>query len=379
MMRNTLAAAAAILVLASSCGLARGQRAKADLVPTAGIVLDAAGRNDRAVNQAVYEAAVSVVSSVRGRIVADENANFGGNLEIRILEVGVDGGERRELLRMLAEEKRDLVIAVGYLFSESLAAVARDYPDTSFVLIDGHVPDLDGSSNVSCVSFADQEGAFLAGAYAGMLAARAGEGSKIGFLGGLDMPVARGALAGFSSGAAWTNPGLRETGMVLSGFVGRDASAYNDPKRAEEYASIFYRTSNAILVFHTAGASGTGVFKSAARYGRLAIGSDMDQAAEYAASDDPELAALAPVIMGSVIRNVGPVVRDQCMAIMQDMPFKGGYTVLGLANGGVDFVSASMDAADKTAISGLRKLIQNGDIVVPYTDQGARAFIDGLW
>jgi len=85
---------------------------------------------------------------------------------------------------VLAEEGYDLIFGVGFMFSDVLGAVAKDFPDTHFGLIDGYVADLTPDSNITVLSFDEHVGSFLIGAVATTLA----EGEKVGFLGGMERP-----------------------------------------------------------------------------------------------------------------------------------------------------------------------------------------------
>ncbi|MBN2873821.1 MAG: BMP family ABC transporter substrate-binding protein, partial [Spirochaetales bacterium] len=195
-MKHSRLVIVALVVISSvlaSCGVR--QRAAPELkrrvqarAPSIGLVFDVGDRHDASFNHSAYQGLVMLARDVNGQIRDDPDAEFGYMLDIRVLESKVGGADREQLLRSLAEEDRDLVIAVGFLFADSIGSVSRDFPRTHFALIDGTVPDLNSSSSITCVGFAEHEGSFLVGAYAGLLAAQAGSEYRIGFVGGMDTP-----------------------------------------------------------------------------------------------------------------------------------------------------------------------------------------------
>jgi len=326
-------------------------------------------------NQSAYDGARLLAQDVGGTILDEPGADYGEALEIRLLESVHQGEDREQLLRSLAEDGRTLVFAVGFLFAESMAKVARDYPACHFVLIDGTVPDLGPDSNLTCVSFAEHEGSFLVGACAGLVAAAAGEDARAGFVGGMDMPLIRRFLAGYEAGVAWTAPALR--GDVPAAFVGKDSSAFNDPAKAAALATAMYGTGT-VIVFQAAGGSGRGVFEAAARAGKLAIGVDSDQAAAFRASEDPAQAALAVCIVTSMLKRVDRVVYAFGREALSGAPIKGGYRTFGLAEGGIGYAAGGMPPDAVALLDELSRRIVSGDIVVPDDEAEARAFIEAL-
>ncbi len=334
-------------------------------VPSIGIVLELGGRADLASNALAYQGLLQFAREQRGRIIGDESAAFGNAVDLYVLELRDAGASREALVRSLAEEGRNLVIALGFLFSDSMAAVARDYPKTDFLLVDGHVPDLSARSNLACVQFAEHEAAFIVGAYAGLYAAREAPGSKLGFVGGMDLPITQKYLSGFSAGAATANPVFRPTGSVLYAFVDRSANAFVDPKRASEFASVLYQQGNSALIFAAAGSSNRGVAESAERFGRKLIGADLDLGKAYASSDDPTLRALSGLVLGSALKRVDRAVYEPCKDLMDGFRLVGGYKTYDLANDGVGYLLPELDEGDAAQIAALADRLKRGELVVP--------------
>ena len=141
-----------------------------------GIVLDVGGRGDKSFNDGAFAGADSATKLL------------GAN--IRFIEPG-EGADREAGLRLLAAEGMDLVIGVGFIFTDDLSNLAKEYPETPFAGIDyALATDQNGNvipppPNVAALKFREEEGSFLVGA----LAALVSKGKKVGFVGGMDIPL----------------------------------------------------------------------------------------------------------------------------------------------------------------------------------------------
>ena len=118
-------------------------------------------------------ASVGVVYDIGGRGDLSFNDMAYAGLEKAIMDLGVDGidlepnegGENRpELLSLLADQGKDLIIGVGFLFADAMTEVATANPDISFGIIDSAVD----PTNVSGMVFAEEQGSFLVGVAAGL-------------------------------------------------------------------------------------------------------------------------------------------------------------------------------------------------------------------
>ena len=287
-------------------------------------------------------------------------------LEARVLSSRLEGRDDEQLLRFLAAEGRDLVIATGARFAPALARVARDYPRVRFALIGAPRGFRDGSANAAYIAFDDAQGAFLAGALAARMASGAPR-PKLGFVGGADDQAGRSYLAGFSAGAAYVLPAFRKPGALLAQFCGRFEGAYFDPRTAEAIASSHYNK-GAAIVFHAAGAAGQGVYAAARKAGLPAMGSDGDGpggvvAAATVERGDAALAGLVEELFAS-----GGV--------------KAGSRLLGLKEGGVacvlDLSVKDGPAAFAAGLDALRERVASGEIRVPFDDASEAEFLKSL-
>ncbi|TVR34527.1 MAG: BMP family ABC transporter substrate-binding protein [Spirochaetaceae bacterium] len=344
---------AALLITLIGCGErdAAAETEAADF--KIGIVLDVGGRGDKSFNDSAYEGLVRIAESYRGFIADDpDGVDFGNTVEMKYLEPREGGQDREQLLRILAEDGFDLLFAVGLAFSDALGKVAADFPDTHFALIDGFIPDLEPSSNITCISFAEHEGSFLVGALAGLMVEDMG-GGRVGFIGGMDIPLIHRFHGGFAAGAMYVNPALRDSGMVMGQYIGQDPTAFHDPQAAESIAISMYNQ-NARIIYHAAGASGSGLFKAAYDMRRWAIGVDSDQGRVYAESDTAQERAIGEHIVTSMLKRV-----DNSVYLLASEFIGGGGSVAGgYESYGVD------DAGVGYAVNDY-----NREMVEPYVEQ----------
>ena len=189
-----------------------------------------------------------------------------------------------------------IIVCIGFDQAPVLAEVAPDYPDQKFVVIDA-VAD---APNVASILFSDWETAFLSGVVAGMMT----ETGKVGVLGGMDIPLIRRFVQGFTQGAMWANPEITEDDVLVR-YVG----AWNNPILGKELALGMYQA-GADIIYGAAGKSHLGVFAAAEENPDWwAIGTDVDQAWSC-----PEH---ADVIIASGLKRVDLAVYTQIMKAVE--------------------------------------------------------------
>lgn len=158
----------------------------------------------------------------------------------------------------------DLVVAVGFPFHEAVAHAAPRHPGVHFVLVDDRVD----APNVQNLVFREEEGAFLVGA----LAALSSRGGKIGFVGGTDTPLIRNFGCAYAQGARRVAKDIE----VLTAMNGKGVAGFYDKAGASRRAERMI-AAGADVIFHAAGAAGSGVIEAAQARGKLAIGVDVNQ------------------------------------------------------------------------------------------------------
>ena len=233
--------AAVLLILA--CGSAQA----ADIKP--GVIYDLGGKFDKSFNEGVWNGARQFTSDT--------------GIAFRDFEIQTDS-QRVQALRTFARRGHDPILAVGFQYASSLEKVASEFPETRFAIIDAVVD----QPNVQSIVFREHEGAFVVG----VLAAMASETGKVGFVGGMDVPLIRRFACGYVLGARHARPGIQ----IFQNMTGTTGAAWSDPAKGAELArSQFDR--GADVVFHAAGSTGLGVLQAAADEGKLGIGVDSNQ------------------------------------------------------------------------------------------------------
>ncbi len=303
-----------------------------------GLVFDVGGRGDKSFNDAAYEGLRAARATLGAHVEYVEPA---------------DGDDRTSALRLFAARGFDRVIAVGYVFSRDLDAVARDYPSVRFAGVDYAPPDRGPvPGNVVGLVFREEEGAYLVGAAAALHR----PGNPVGFVGGMDIPLIRRFEAGYRAGVGAVCPGC----PVLAAYAGSTPSAFKDPARGAALATAQY-AQGVQVIFHAAGSTGLGVFSAARRLGRFAIGVDADQHDE------------APgVVITSLRKRVDVVVLEEVRDAAGRRFQRGsmGLRSFGLAEAGVDWVHAGPHArhlapATVDRVEALRGEVVAGRVRVP--------------
>ncbi len=295
------------------------------------IVYDFGGKFDRSFNQSASEGA--------------ERFKHDTGIAFREFEI-TNAAQREQVMAQLAKRGSDIIVAVGFTQASAVERVARQFPNVKFTIIDA-VVDL---PNVQSINFREQESSYLCG----MAAALASKSGKIGFVGGMDIPLIRKFALGYVEGAQHVRPEIE----VFQNMTGTTPAAWGDPTKGAELArSQFGR--GADVVFHAAGATGIGVMQAAADEGRLSIGCDSNQDYLHPGS-----------VLTSAVKRVDVAVY-KAFSDARAGTWKAGQLVLGLAESGVDYsydehnrgiltaeIKARLDAAKADIIAGRIKVTE---------------------
>ena len=344
-MQKLILVAASLLVVHVALLFAGGRGVTDTTRPGAtnvGIVLDVGGRGDKSFNDGAFAGADSAVKIL------------GPN--IRFIEPG-DGSDREAGMRLLAAEEMDLVIGVGFIFTDDITKLAKEYPAISFACVDYALSvDVQGNvipppANLAALKFREEEGSFLVGA----LAALVGKSKEVGFVGGMDIPLIHKFEAGYRAGVKHVCPDC----TVTAQYAGVTPEAFKNPGKGKELALSQYQ-SGVNVIFHASGSTGQGVFEAARQMKKLAIGVDADQHDE------------APgFILTSMVKGVNAAVFNAIQRV-QSKTFKGGVYSFGLAEGGVGYVyddrnKALIPDSAHAVVERLKQEIIAGRIKVPST------------
>ncbi len=240
LIRHALSAAVFALGLSSLAGLAQAQPA---------VIYDMGGKFDKSFNQAGFDGAERWKKETGKPYLEFEISN---------------PTQREQAMRRMAERGANPIVAIGFSMGSSLEKVAKDFPKTQFAIIDAMVR----LPNVQSTLFSEHEGSFLVG----MMAAMASKTGKVGFVGGMDIPLIRKFQCGFEQGARYANPKV----TTSANMTGTTPTAWNDPARGAELARSQF-ASGVDVIFAAAGGTGLGVYQAAKDAGKLAIGVDSNQ------------------------------------------------------------------------------------------------------
>jgi basic membrane protein A len=313
-----------------------------------GMAFDVGGLGDKSFNDA---ANAGLQAAIADGLVCEEN--------VVTNEANATGSDRSQNVQALADSGFNLVIGVGFAFSPDINTIAPDYPDVSFMIVDGYATcgtacgltnDADAIPNVADYTFKEQEGSFLVGAAAAIKCGC----DTIGFLGGQTGPLIEKFQAGYMAGAKAVNPNIE----VLVEYIGDDVSAFNDPVKGEALSTKMY-DAGAEIVYHAAGASGAGLFNASVQAGKLSIGVDSDQYLTASAEQQP-------LILTSMLKRVDTAVYNSIQAVGEGS--FGGSFIFGMAEDGVDYSTSNTTELTQDIIDqleGYREQIVSGEIVVP--------------
>ncbi|MGZ3743055.1 MAG: BMP family lipoprotein [Pseudobdellovibrionaceae bacterium] len=214
-----------------------------------GLVLDKGGKDDKSFNSAAFQGATKAEKDFK--------------IELKFVEA-TDTNALENLHRAFARKDFDLIIGIGFAQAEAIKKVSAQFPKVKFVLVDGEIT----APNVRSLLFEDHEGSFLVGAAAALKS----KSGKIGFIGGMDIPLIRRFGLGYEAGAKHVNPKIQ----IITNYIGVTGEAWNNPAKAKELA-LAQISQGADVLFVAAGASGSGVFDAVEEKKKLAIGVDSNQ------------------------------------------------------------------------------------------------------
>lgn len=258
-------------------------------------------------------------------------------------------------LQLLVDQGAQLTVGNGYMLANAVRAAAQENPKANFLLIDSQVLDAQGKAlklpNVRTVLFKEQEGSFLVGALAGLVT----KTNKVGFVGGIEVPLIQRFEVGYRAGVKTTNPQAAES--LLSVYTG----SFNNMAAGKQVAQDLI-AKGADIIFHAAGADGIGVIqavKEARAAGKTvyAIGVDSDQS--HVAPD---------AILTSMMKHTDLAIYNAARDLV-DGKFSAGEQVLGLKENGVGMAEVRLDIPGKAEalqkVEALRQRIVSGQLVVP--------------
>src|SRR5476649_525539 len=243
-MKKWIVPFATLLALTGAATLSEAQTA---IKPA--VIYSTGGKFDKSFNEGVSVGVEKFKKETSSAVAEFEPAN----------ETQFEQAQRR-----FAQRGQDPIIAVGFSQAVALEKVAKEFPNTHFTIIDSVVK----LPNVQSVVFKEQEGSFLVG----MLAAMASQSGKVGFVGGMDIPLVRRFQCGLEQWIKYANPKAE----LISNMTGTTPAAWNDPGRGAELAKGQFDR-GVDVVYAAAGSTGIGILQAAKDRGKLGIGVDSNQ------------------------------------------------------------------------------------------------------
>ncbi|MEO9339518.1 BMP family ABC transporter substrate-binding protein [Mesorhizobium sp. SB112] len=260
------------------------------------ILYDLGGKFDKSFNESAFEGA--------------EKFKTESGVAYREFEIQNDA-QREQALRKFAEDGNNPIVMPGFNWATPLEKISEDFPETQFVIIDMVVE----KPNVRSVVYKEHEGSYIVG----VLAAMASQSKKVGFVGGMDVPLIRKFGCGYVGGAKAA--GATD---VIQNMTGDTPAAWNDPTKGGEITKA-QMDQGADVVYAAAGGTGVGVLQAAADAGKLGIGVDSNQNALHPGK-----------VLTSMVKRVDLAVYN-AFKESQDGKFTFGINNLGLAEDGVSY------------------------------------------
>ncbi len=290
------------------------------------VVYDMGGKFDKSFNEGVYNGI----------------KRFEEETGIKVMDFEVTNETQREqAMQRMAKRGATVILGVGFAQADAINKVAAEHPDKKFAIIDVNWLD---QPNLRQYAFKEHEGSYLVG----MAAALASKTGKVGFVGGMDIPLIRAFACGYVQGVKNVNADME----VLQNMTGTTPAAWNNPGKGAELAQSQIDR-GADVIYQAAGGTGIGVIRAAADAGKFSIGVDSNQN------------HLAP---GSVLTSMLKRVDVAAYETMKDAmsgKFDTGVRTLGLAEKGIgwaldehnaklisDDMKAKIEAASADIVAG---------------------------
>jgi len=278
------------------------------------VVYDRPNKFDHSFNQAVYENGVLPLRAQGIEVKEFEPANI---------------AQTQQGIMKLARRGFSPIIGIGYATAPAIRKAALRYPNSSFIIVDSDI----ALANVQSITFEEGHGAYLAG----VLAALSTTTNKIGFIGGMDIPL----IAKFSCGYRLGAQSITSDIEFVENYVGSTLNAWNDPSKGLEIA-IFQFESGADVIFSAAGGTGLGVFQAAKQQRKFAIGVDSNQN------------SLRPgAVLSSMVKRVGKAIYHNVVAYQEGL-WRAGSVKYGLAGGWIDLARDEHNQAVFSAATSIR-------------------------
>lgn len=335
---------AALTLSASACGGKKassgGDGGDGKKALKIGLAFDIGGRGDQSFND----------SAAAGLDRAKKDLNV--TTEEISAKPDEPDSDKESRLRLLANKGYNPIVGVGFAYTTSLIKVAKDFPDTRFLVVDADQCKVDGA-NVKGACFSEEQGSYLVGA-AAALKSKTG---TIGFIGGVNVPLIKKFEAGYAAGAKKARPGVK---VLPAKYLTQPPNfdGFKNPALGNE-AAKGQLDAGADVIYHAAGGAGIGVIKTVGAAKKWAIGVDSDQ------FNQPAVAEAKEFILTSMIKHVDLAVYEFVESVANGS-FQAGTKKYDLSNDGVGYSTSGGKVDDIEAkLDELKAEIVSGKITVP--------------
>ncbi|GMB08397.1 nucleoside-binding protein [Thermolongibacillus altinsuensis] len=315
------------------------------------MVTDVGGIDDKSFNQSAWEGLQKF---------GEENGLKKGKGGYDYLQSQSDADYATNLNK-LVRSKFDLIFGIGFLMTDAITEIADQKPNNKFAIVDSVVE----KPNVASIIFKEHEGSFLVGVVAGLTT----KTNKVGFVGGMEIPLIEKFESGFLAGVKAVNPNA----TVEVQYAG----AFDKADKGKAIASSMY-ASGIDVIYHAAGATGNGVFSEAIDLKKQdpnkeiwVIGVDRDQYEEGKIPGTDK-----SVTLTSMVKRVDVAVYDLATKT-KNGNFPGGQAVeYGLKEDGVGIAPSTDNLSQDVlkAVEEWKQKIINGEVKVPKTREEYKEF-----
>ncbi|ETA81415.1 BMP family lipoprotein [Youngiibacter fragilis] len=266
---------------------------------------------------------------------------------------------------MSSSGEYEVIVGVGFDQVDPLVKVCAEYPDQKYAIIDGVID----APNVASYVNKEEEGSFLVGVLAGLMAKNAEAykltgSEKIGFIGAMEIPFLVKFYAGYMAGAKYVNPAAE----TMAGYVAGN-NPFADTSTAKEIA-LSQNSKGAGIIYHAAGGSGLGLFQAAAEADFVAIGCNSNQ---NGLEPDHIVASMLKRVDTASFEIIKAAVIDKNLSV-------GKQVVLGVKEEGIGYTLENskivVSPDDVKIIEKIAEKIKSGEIVVPTTLDDAAKFLE---
>jgi len=313
-----------------------------------GLIPDTAGIGDMSFNWLAYQ----------GLLRAEDQL-----VVVGAVYTTTDPGDFELQLQQCVNDGNDLCVSVGFLMQEATWNVAQANPGTDFAIVDAEYGDY--LPNLRGITFAEEEGAYLAGTLAGLMT----DSDILGEIGGMDIPPVNRFLYGFQNGAQCAN--LTATAIISYTYD------FGNPGLGAQVAQELM-AQGADTIFVAAGATGNGAVLTATQSGAWGIGVDVDY---YVTVFQSGTVAGSDLVLTSALKKVDNVVFATIEDVVNDQ-FTSGTMRYNLAMDGVGIApyhetDPLIPQAVKDQVEVVRQGIISGTVDPWYTCRVMTRYVDG--